>query len=412
MILFYLLVAVMPLVKHPLWSLTQFGDLTMNKYLGMICLFLALVHLLGRQTPLRLFQGWLPKVFVGFGLATMMSFLFFGPNIPVEVSPLGNWVSFLLLFLTTAILLDSIERLRWTLLALVGGVAFTSLHLLREWQKYGGMAAGVRPGWVTGDPNYFALTALVVMPVALLLGVRDGLPRVQRLFCVGCFLVTLAAFTLAGSRGGFLGLVIGVVVLVLRSRHRVRYLVGSFALFTLLAVAPTSPIERFLNPGRGDQQSTDDRTALLVAGVRMFQDNFLTGIGVGQYKSFVHAFADQEMYNVAHNTYLEVACEFGIFGFAAFAAIIYGAIRAVRTLRPRTSGGSIAETAALGIEIGLISAAAGIFFLSALHVRLLWFVIILAIRLRVLVEDSTPRPMASRPGRRGRSIAAEAAPTT
>lgn len=402
MILFYLLVAVMPLVKHPLWSLTRFGDLTMNKYLGIGCLFVALVYLAARTTPLRLFEGWQPKLFVGFGVATIMSFLIAGPDMAVEVSPLSNWVSFVLLFFTTAVLLDSVERLRWTLLALVGGVAFTSLHLLREWQAYGSS----RPGWVTGDPNYFALTALLVMPLGLLLALRQGLPRIQRLFCLGCFLVTLFAFALAGSRGGLLGLVVGGLVMTWRSRHRWRYFIAGGVLVAVLALTPTSPVERLLNPGHGDQRSTNDRLALLAAGVRMFEDNFLTGIGVGKYKGVVGMYGavDERLRNVAHNTYMEVANELGIVGILAFAAIFYGSLRRVRSI-PRPAPTPLIETAALGIELGLISAVIGIFFLSALHVRLLWFMVILALRLNILVSDiALPAP--APPPARGKRIQA------
>ena len=60
---------------------------------------------------------------------------------------------------------DSLQRLRWVILMAIGSVAYASLHLIREWQKYGGMAAGYRPGWVVGDPNYYSISALLCIPM-------------------------------------------------------------------------------------------------------------------------------------------------------------------------------------------------------------------------------------------------------
>src|SRR5262245_19691479 len=168
MIFFYLLVALMPFVRHFLWNDTKFFGLTLNKGIGIVCFLIAVEHLLSRSTPVRLLHRAPPRLYVVFGLATMVSFLLVGPSVDVEVSPIGTWVSLFLFFLASLSLLDSIEKLRYTLLALIGGVAYASLYTIKEWVN-GGMLAGDRPGWVTGDPNYFALSALLCLPLNLVL---------------------------------------------------------------------------------------------------------------------------------------------------------------------------------------------------------------------------------------------------
>jgi O-antigen ligase len=382
MIAFYLLVAIMPLVRHSLWSQTKIGGLTLNKYLGVACLLVALLHLASRNRRPRFFATLQSRVFVVFGVATMVSFALFGPStIAVEASPIGNWASFLLLFFTTAVLVDSLHKLRLVLLSLIGGVAFASSHLIREWIGWGA-TAGARPGWVTGDANYFALCALLCMPLGLLMALQRR-PLWERLFCWSCFAITLLAFTLAGSRGGFLGLLVSFAVVAWHSRHRVRlFTIGLLVLGVLVIGAPTSPLTRLLDPGRPDLESTRVRMALLWAGLSMFEQHMLTGIGVGNFKGLVGTYAihGEQLHNVAHNTYLEVAAELGVFGLIAFLAIIFASISTLRRLRRQTDHGRapLLYVAAHGLEAGLLGGAVALVFLSALPVRIMWFVIIVS----------------------------------
>jgi O-antigen ligase len=393
---FYLLIAVMPIVRHPLWSETQVGDLTLYKYLGIACLVLALVQVSARGWRPLGSSPWYACLFAGFGLLTIASFILRGPGVPIGVSPVGNWTAFLLLFFVTAVLLDSPERLRWTLLSLVGGVGFVSLHLVREWQNAGGME-GFRPGWVAGDPNYFALSAILVLPLAFSLA-SSARSRWERRVYLGCFLVTLFAFMLSGSRGGLVGLLASLALLVWRSHARIRFLAMTGpALVCLLLLAPTSPLARLLTPGHPDLESSETRLALVKAGLTMFQENFWTGIGIGNYKFQVNAYAWPSMTErkVAHNTYLEVAAELGIFGLILFLVLLIGALRRFHRLHSDTirARDPLLHAATGGLEAGLLGAAMGLIFLSALHVRLLWFVVILSICLPQLAQ----RPQRERP---------------
>jgi O-antigen ligase len=393
MIFFYLLVAVMPLVRHQIWADTQFAGITLNKYLGVVCLLVGLSALAARATPPRFFQTVQSRVFVVFGLATIASFIIGGSDISLEISSVANWVSFLLLFFVTLVLVDSIERLRWTVLALIGGVAFASLHLIREW-----IGTGLsRPGWVTGDPNYFALSALLCLPLAALLAQDSRIPW-ERAYCLGCLIVTLTAFALSGSRGGFVGLILGFAAALRHSRHRLRYFtLGALGIGTLLLIVPSSPLDRLLNPRHFDQESADVRTALFWAGIDMFQQNFLTGVGVGNYKALVHLFGgpDMRLENLAHNTYVEVAAEMGILGLLAFMAIFGFSFLSLRRVRidtqAREPGTTLINTTARSLEAGLVGAAGAILFLSALHVRIMWFVLILSMCLPPLSLQARKR---------------------
>lgn len=394
---FYLLIAVMSLVRHQFWSFTSLAGLTMNKWLGLAALIAACFQLAMRRTPPRLFRTPQATLFVTFGSVLILSFLLRGPaRIAVEVSPVGNWVSFLLLFFMIVVFLDSRQRLKWTLFAAVGGVAFTSLHLLREWQAYRGMASGARAGWVAGDPNYFAISALTCLPLAFLFA-QVRLPPWQRIAVRTCLVVMVAAFILAASRGGMLGLIASLVFVALRSRRRGQYLaVGGTVLLVLLLVAPTSPLRRTFDPGRAEVTSTAAHKALLWAGLRMFGDNVLLGVGVGNFKYVLDRYLDENDPNyrhVAHNTFLEVGCELGVLGLVLLLAILFLTFRTLRRTQLATSHGRdpLLHLAARGIEAGLIGTCVAMLFVSALHSRLFWFLVIVAMCLPTIPAPARRR---------------------
>jgi O-antigen ligase len=398
---FYLLIAIMPLVRHEFWSYTSLGGLSMNKWLGLTALAMACVHLTVRPRPPRPFLTRQASLFVLFAAAVIMSFLLRGPEkISVEVSPVGNWVSFLLLFFMVVVLVDSRQRFKWTLFMAIGGVAFTSLHLLREWQGYGGMGVGVRPGWVAGDPNYFAVSALTCLPLAFLFS-EVQLPPWQRMMMRTCLVVILAAFILAASRGGMLGLLTSLCVVAFRSRRRGQYLaVGGTVLLVLLLVAPTSPLRRMFDPGRAETTSTLAHETLLWAALRMFKENAVLGVGVGNFKYVLDNYLDPDdpdIRHVAHNTFLEVGCELGVGGLALLLAILFYTFRTLRRARIAASHGHdhLLHLAARGLEAGLAGTCVAMLFVSALHSRLFWFLIILTMCLPTIPAARRRQPRVS-----------------
>ncbi len=146
MIFFYLLVSVMPLTQHPLWA-RYVGQMTLVKYVGAVCLLYAAMHLGVRRDFPRYFQTWQARWFATFLLLANVSFWTKGAPFSWGANPLISHTSFLLLFFITLAIVDSVRRLRWTLIVAVGSVAWASLYLIREWQKYHNVYRGFRPGW-------------------------------------------------------------------------------------------------------------------------------------------------------------------------------------------------------------------------------------------------------------------------
>ncbi len=387
MIFFYLLISVMPMTRHPVWS-GFVGEMTVIKYLGIICLGYALLYCFSRPSPPRFFETVQARFFVIFCLLAMTSYLLLAVPQPLEISPLMSYLSFLSLFFVTLVVVDSLDRLRYVLLVAIGSVGYASLHILREWQKYGGMGAGYRPGWVTGDPNYYSVSALLCLPLAFYL-LRTDQPRWERWFCLGSIGLILVGLILAASRGALIGLTAASLLAVGRSQHRGRnFLLLLVVLLPLMAFAPSSPFSRLLSPDYSDHRSTERRVALLEEGLKMIQAQPLTGIGTGNFKAFSGTLA-----GVAHNTYVEVAAELGVPGITFFAAVLVLTITTLARVQrvTRNCGATLIYHAAEGIQTGLVGACVAIFFLSAETQKLFWLMIFVTMCLPSLATEELTR---------------------
>jgi O-antigen ligase len=395
MILFYLLVTVLPLTRHPLWS-RFIGDLTVIKYLGLACVVYAGLTLLGGARTPAFVNTWQARFFLLFlALATLSFFSLTGP-VAWETSVLMIYLSLLMLFFTTITVVNSISRLLWTLLATLGGLAFASLHVLREY--LGSYASGLnqRPGYVVGDPNYFTLSALFAVPLAFAL-LRERRPKWQRLFCLMCLILILLAVTVAASRGGFLGLAAGLLFALWHLPNRVRNLVTVAALVLPLSlVSPISPLQRLISPTYSDNAAENSRYQLWGGGLAMFQSSPLFGVGVMNFKRLSTTFQDpgtSKVQALAHNTYIELGAEMGILGLSGFAAVWIATISSLRRARRQALRLRVPffYHAALGLQAGLVGYAVGAFFVSAQYQRLYWFVVFLSISISRLVAQAERR---------------------
>lgn len=383
MIFFYLLISVMPLSNHPLW--TRFmGELTLVKYLGGACLLYALLYLVLRQKMPPFFATWQARLFVIFYLIVAVSY--FTKSLPGDwqLSPFMTYTSFLVLFFITLTVVDSVNRIRWVMLTAVASVALASLYVLREWQKFHAVYRNFRPGWVVGDPNYFTVSALVALPLALYL-ILERRPPWERLFNLGCLMVTFLAVMVAASRGGFLGLVAAFLVVLWHSKQRVRNLVLALLLLAPLGIlAPSSPIRRFLHPVQGDKEGEQKRVVVWTAGLRMIAEQPLTGVGLGNFKPVVGEYEDpdieMEVETVAHNAYVEVAAELGLPALLVFLGILYLSYRSLGQARRLAAehGPPLLQQAALGLQAGVAGCAVAIFFVSGQYQKLLWAAIFLS----------------------------------
>jgi hypothetical protein len=385
MIFFYLLISVLPLVQHPLWS--QFvGELTVVKYLGIVCVLHALFYGATRATVPVFFFTRQSKFFLAFFVIATGNYLFKGHTFTWTTGYL-TYLSLFIFFFITLTVVDSVERLRGVLLVAVGSVGIASLYVLREWQKFHTQFdSNYRPGWVTGDPNFFTISALACLPIALYL-MAEKRPWFERAFCGGCLVVTLAAITLAASRGGFLGMSAAFLFVLWNSKSRIRNL-AIIALVTtpILFIAPSSPIDRLLHPTHSDQESVEKRTTLWMSGYRMIESHPLTGVGLGNFRAVALDYqqANEQVQLVAHNSYIEIAAEMGLPALLVFVMLLVSSVQSLQTFRKTLPDSDFLHSAALGIQAAIIGCGLAIFFSSGQYQKTVWLMLLLSMVLPTL----------------------------
>ena len=148
-------------------------------------------------------------------------------------------------------------------------------------------------------------------------------------------LITLA---LTQSRGGILGVTVGLLALVVWKKPRIGLGIlaaGLLILIVLVSLGRVGFIANLISDG-----TLASRMEVWQRGLMMAQDFPFTGIGIGTYNQVAHALypffiaAPDEVVPHAHNQFLEVAVDLGIPGLTAYlgllAAFGYCAVRAYR----------------------------------------------------------------------------------
>jgi len=414
MILFYMLIISLPLVDHPQFGYAIYG-ITVEKFLGVGCFFLALCHLPSRKTFPQFMATGQARAFIMFAVMAVTSY-------GLMVTPF-DWhemvgVIFVevVFFIATSIFIDSRQRLENSLLALVASIGLASLYLIREWTGaapvYG---VGYRPGSVAGDPNVFSASAVTVLPimVAFALGQKGR----KRAFCLACLLATVVAILLASSRGGFVAFVVLLVLQMRDGRHRGKFVVIVLVIVALFLVSPVSPLDRILHPTYSDTESSDARLQLWGIAFRIIADHPIVGVGLWQFAPYLRKYMPPGVdlgFLVPHNTYLEVTVELGLVGLALFLAMFFFSLLNLSRIRKaaRKSGDAFMYSMATAIGNGLIGFAIAAFFVSGMHARVFWFSIFLSTCLPAYLAKTPVKAVGSDASSEMRAGVREHAPAT
>jgi len=381
MIFYYLIIWFSAVPNQP-WFGAQLGGngFTVFKYVGLLAFLYSLGYVAIRGRIPRLFGTWQARFFAALVVLALISYVVFSDKTNVFVSPLMSYLSFVFMFFVTMALVDSLRRLQYSVLAIIGALAVASLYLLREWQK-SGFQSGYRAGWVSGDANYFGANAILALALGYFL-LRTKIPRVQKIFCLICTILTAMALVVSASRGAFLGICFCAVFVFMRSKRKAQFIAAGLIMGALLVVSPNSPIQRILHPQYGDVSSTEAHKALFLAGVKVFAEHPITGVGLGRFKETMDQmglFQKRGGY-IAHDVYVEYAAEMGILGILLFVSILISTYFSLERVRreARKKGDEFFFAATSGMQTGLIGFCVASMFLSAEYQKTFWVVIFLS----------------------------------
>jgi O-antigen ligase len=203
---------------------------------------------------------------------------------------------------------------------------------------------------IAGSPNALAGLLLALMPflAALFTTSKNFLIRCLLLVCVGLGVSTMV---ITGSRSCLLALIFVASYYFLKSKHRIPLMVLGACLFiTLWVKMPDQYKERYLTVAdyaSGGQLDASNilRLRIWTAGLRMFLDHPILGVGAGQFPTAygtTYAGRAHTAWMNPHDLFLQVACELGVVGLFAFGYFLTQLIRQIKSI-PRAEPGSLLE---------------------------------------------------------------------
>ncbi len=138
----------------------------------------------------------------------------------------------------------------------------------------------------------------------------------------------LLAELLTFSRGGYLGMISGVGVVIILLWRQIAFdkkivlgLISVIAIVFLLTISQ-SVLNRFLSSFDFNEGSNTERLKSWDQGAEMFANNFLFGVGIGNYSLEVNPTIEYRSPVYAHNLYLDIGAEMGIFALIVWTLLI------------------------------------------------------------------------------------------
>ena len=254
-----------------------------------------------------------------------------------------------------------------------------------------------------GNPNAYAQMLVVAVPFAFARLVCER-RLALRILAAASILLSAAAVYFTFSRGGFVGLAVVLVLCLMRYRARIGVVVLAAALILLLAGPVSGTYSTRLgtlaqvlpwhtNKQKGDL-SIEGRAAFLRAGLHLWRDHPLGGVGYANYPVSYQAYnrgvgTDPTLGSSPHDTPVEVLSETGVVGLALWLILFVAAFARLRHARSR--GGDDdgeAKITADYLAIALVGYLVTGLFLGATYALLLWLLLAVCFSMSATTSSS------------------------
>jgi O-antigen ligase len=173
-----------------------------------------------------------------------------------------------------------------------------------------------------GDPNSFGASIVYALPFVTPFWACSPSRRL-RCFLVAYVAVSVTCIGLTGSRSAFVGLLLCIAFMMMRSRVRWRWVVPLLLIAPILWVGLPEVLQNryatIIDPSAGPavaQTSAQSRIDGLFIGMRLWDRSPITGCGPGAWRPATGRKLE------SHNLYGQLIGEMGTLGALAFAAIV------------------------------------------------------------------------------------------
>lgn len=272
---------------------------------------------------------------------------FFAMAHEVARDTLVERIKVMLIFLVVMNAIRTEKQLRFYLLVVIGSFMIYPARGALLNYIHGDLLQG-RATWnfIYSNPNDLAAMAILAMGAALSIATAKAQAKAVRWSAAACAAILILVTLLTESRGGFVGLVVGLgpPVLVRAVRRPGTPIYALIALTIGLAILPDTLWVRL--SGMADLTSTstlseadktgsaEQRWQIQQTAWKIFTDHPVLGVGLGCYELANDKYAPDLGPRDTHDTYLNLAAELGLPGLLLWLALVASVLlRARRSQR-------------------------------------------------------------------------------
>jgi putative inorganic carbon (hco3(-)) transporter len=255
-----------------------------------------------------------------------------------SIWPTQSWPKFIemtkiiIIAFITASIVNTRDKFKWMSLIIAGFFGFFAFKGAIQGALMGYRLRGPDFSMIT-DNNDFALAMNMAMPFFLYLGINETI-KWRKYLLYYLFISGVATVIFTYSRGGFLGLVVIILALVLKSNRKLTGLVFlGVGLLIFVNFAPAEYKERIETIKHYEaDESAMSRIHSWQAGWNMATSNPITGVGFRNYVMAYPTYHWSKPY-VAHNSYIQLMAENGFISLFLFLLLLFFTIQKLRKIR-------------------------------------------------------------------------------
>jgi O-antigen ligase len=323
-------------------------------------------------------------------------------SMPLATNPGEAWDTFAEILVKTVVIfivMVNVIRTQWRFKLLVWLAFAVSVYLsinaindythgvFREGSAYyNDQRIGGSIGGLFGNSNDLALHLVTMVPLAIGFAfVNKNI--IRRLVYFALAGVFVAAVVVTFSRGGFIGLVIAMLVLTRKLGRKNKFLSTGALVVALSAVLIFAPgayfgrISSILNSAADFTGSSTQRTEILKRSIWVTLRYPLTGVGMGNF----HYKSVQEL--VTHNAYTQVSSEMGIPALIIYLMFMIYPLRKLRRIEAETLDDPQRRKFhywSIAVQVSIIAYMVASFFASVAYYWYIYYLVGYAVAVRRL----------------------------
>jgi len=284
-------------------------------------------------------------------------------------------------------IVDTEYRFALTVRVFLGALAFQAVWGLTH--------EGHGNGGIFGDENDLSLALNLALPFAVV-GASSARSVRDRIYFVVCGILCICGIVVSFSRGGFLGLVVVWIGVLLMTRRRLAVIGLTFtAVLALSALAPPGYFEEMQTMQNEEDGTRKERIMMWGFAWKAFEDNPIFGVGpgnipwrIGDYEEYDDKSGRSHLGFQMHSIYLTLLPELGITGVVLYSMLVFMNVRdigvAIRIGRrnPSSDIDGYARALAVSLAAYLTSGA----FISVLYVPHFYYLTALTLAARRIAQ--------------------------